>query len=65
MDPQNLETLILDHIRNDNYHPVKPRVICKQLQLSPDDRHLVRRAVKNLIRRYCVNRLMELLFETV
>ena len=50
MDPQNLETVILNHIRNDNYHPVKPRVICKQLQLSLDDRHLVRRAVKNLIR---------------
>ena len=50
MDPQDLEALILDHIRNENYHPVKPRVICKQLQLSPDDRHLVRRAVKSLIR---------------
>ena len=50
MDLQELERLILEHIRKENYHPVKPRVICKQLQLSPDDRHLVRRAVKSLIR---------------
>ena len=50
MDPQDLETLILEHIRKENYQPVKPRVICKQLHLSPDDRHRVRRAVKSLIR---------------
>ncbi|MEE2675829.1 MAG: ribonuclease R [Planctomycetota bacterium] len=50
MEPHDLEALILEHIQHDNYQPVKPRVICKQLQLSPDDRYLVRRAVKNLIR---------------
>ncbi len=50
MDPHDLEALILEHIRKENYQPVKPRVICKQLHLSPDDRHRVRRAVKSLIR---------------
>ncbi|MBA60924.1 MAG: ribonuclease R [Planctomycetaceae bacterium] len=50
MEPQDLEALILEHIRNENYQPVKPRVICKQLHLSPDERYSVRRAVKSLIR---------------
>ena len=53
MEPQDLEAMILEHIRKENYHPVKPRVICKQLQLSQDDRQAVRRAVKSLIRRGC------------
>ncbi len=49
MESQPLEARILEHIRKENYQPVKPSVICKQLQLSLDDRHAVRRAVKKLI----------------
>ena len=42
---------ILAHINMPNYRPVKPRVIAKQLGLSPEERNEVRRAIKKLVKR--------------
>lgn len=52
-DPRGLgelERKILDIVLSENYHPVKPRVIAKQLDLDEEARPEVRRAVKNLVR---------------
>jgi ribonuclease R len=51
LDPDRLEARILQHIQSPNYHPVKPRVIAKQLGLSPDARSDVRKAIRRLSKR--------------
>jgi ribonuclease R len=51
LDPDWLEARILQHIQRPNYHPVKPRVIAKQLGLSPDARSDVRKAIRRLSKR--------------
>ena len=43
-----LEEKILKHVNHEDYRPVKPRVIAKQLDLDPDEYREVRRAVKRL-----------------
>ena len=47
----DLERRILEHVSQPGYQPVKPRVIAKQLGLAADDRALVRKLVKRLVRR--------------
>ena len=47
----DLERRILEHVRQPGYQPVKPRVIAKKLGLPPDQRALVRRIVKQLVKR--------------
>ena len=42
---------IVAHINQPNYRPVKPRVIAKQLGLSPEERNEVRRAIKKLVKK--------------
>lgn len=48
--PENLEERILAHLRGSNYHPVKPRVIAKQMRIPPEEMVEVRRAVKRLVK---------------
>ncbi len=43
-----LEEKILKHVSAEEYQPVKPRVLAKQLNLAPDQAADVRRAVKRL-----------------
>ncbi len=47
----DLERRILEHVGRPGYQPVKPRVIAKKLGLPVDQRGLVRRIVKKLVRR--------------
>ena len=47
----DLERQILEHVNRPGYQPVKPRVIAKKLGLASDDRVLVRRVVKQLVKR--------------
>ena len=62
MSLSELEEKILAHIRQPNYHPVKPRVIAKQLKVDPDQRQDVRKAIKRLAKKrelkYGVNHLV-------
>ncbi len=51
MEYTDLELLILKHVRAENYRPVKPRVITKQLGLPEARRPEVRKAVKRLAKR--------------
>ncbi|MEN6458097.1 MAG: ribonuclease R [Thermoguttaceae bacterium] len=46
----SLEESILKIVNASGYHPVKPRVITKQLKLPQDEAAAVRRAVKRLVR---------------
>lgn len=48
MEAAELEKLVLQHVLDAHYKPVKPRVIAKQLGLPEDERESVRRAVKRL-----------------
>lgn len=50
MDYTDLELLLLKHIQDENYRPVKPRVITQQLGLPESRRADVRKAVKRLAR---------------
>ena len=47
---ENLPQTILNHVNRENYKPVKPRVICKQLKLTQDDFPQLRKAIKKLVR---------------
>ncbi len=47
----DLELLLLKHIQADNYRPVKPRVITKQLGFPESRRGDVRKAIKRLAHR--------------
>lgn len=51
MNPTELESLVLQHVRSANYRPVKPRVITKQLGLPEAERAEVRKAIKRLAKR--------------
>ncbi|MGM0485633.1 MAG: ribonuclease R [Planctomycetota bacterium] len=51
MDHSDLELLLLKHIQDENYRPVKPRVITRQLGLPESRRADVRKAVKRLASR--------------
>ncbi|MCE9603810.1 MAG: ribonuclease R [Planctomycetia bacterium] len=46
-----LSERVLAHLNAPNYRPVKPRVIAKQLKVSEDERHEVRRVIKKLVKR--------------
>ncbi len=51
MNYTDLELLLLKHIQADNYQPVKPRVITKQLGFPEARRPEVRKAIKRLAKR--------------
>ena len=51
MSYSDLELLLLKHIQADNYRPVKPRVITKQLGFPESRRPEVRKAIKRLAKR--------------
>jgi ribonuclease R len=42
--------MILDHVQDPNYRPVKPKVIVKQLKLRDEQERDVKRAIKQLIK---------------
>lgn len=48
-DPE-LESRVLAHVAAANYQPVKPRVIAKQLQLGEEEKVLLKRAIKKLVK---------------
>ena len=50
MELSPLETKILAHVSRENYRPVKPRVIAKQIDATDEEVRDVRRAVKTLVR---------------
>ena len=50
MNNQELPQLLLDHVLRDNYKPVKPRVIAKQLKLAAEDLPALKKAIKRLVR---------------
>jgi len=45
-----LEQQVLHHVQRSEYQPVKPRVIAKQLGLPDEDRPLLRKTIKRLIK---------------
>ncbi|MEK6233750.1 MAG: ribonuclease R, partial [Planctomycetales bacterium] len=50
MESEQLEQAVLNYVLKPDYHPVKPKVIAKNLNLGEEDAKLVRRAVKRLVR---------------
>lgn len=50
MDLETLQAKVLEHVRREEYQPVKPSIIAAQLGLE-EEAKLVRRAVKKLIKR--------------
>jgi ribonuclease R len=51
MSTENLEERLLAHVMAPNYRPVKPRVIAKKLELTPDETVELRRLVKKLAKK--------------
>ncbi len=45
-----LDTLILNHVNDPNYRPVKPKVIAKQLDFTDDDVSRLKRTIKRLVK---------------
>lgn len=48
---EELQQRLLQHISGDNYQPVKPRVIAKQLSIADDDLRDLKRALKRLAKK--------------
>jgi hypothetical protein len=48
--PSNLHTKILEHVNNPNYQPVKPAVIAKQLGLSGEATHELKKTIKRMVK---------------
>ena len=46
----DLEELVLQHVSQDDYKPVKPKIIAKQLGLSQEEAGGLRKAVKRLVK---------------
>ena len=55
MNYSDLELLLLKHIQAENYRPVKPRVITKQLGFPESRRPEVRKAIKRLAKKGAVS----------
>ncbi|MDE0735181.1 MAG: ribonuclease R [Pirellulaceae bacterium] len=51
MNITNLEQQLLEHVRAENYRPVKPRVIARQLNLPEERFSELRRTLKKLVKR--------------
>lgn len=47
---EELQNAILEHVRSPKYQPVKPRAIAKALQIPSEEAHLVKKAVKELVK---------------
>jgi len=47
---EELQQAILAHVRSEKYQPVKPRVIAKALKIPAEEAHLVKKAVKALVK---------------
>lgn len=50
MEIEKLQERLLTHVQREDYQPVKPRVLGKQLGITEDDRPLFRKALKKLIK---------------
>ncbi|MGY8770503.1 MAG: ribonuclease R [Pirellulales bacterium] len=50
MDIEEIKELVLRHVNQKNYQPVKAKVIAKKIGTVPDDMKLLKRAIKRLIR---------------
>ena len=50
MTKQDFPQKVLDHVNRENYKPVKPRVIAKQLKLRPEDLPQLKKTIKRLVR---------------
>ena len=51
MNQEELQARIVEHVRGDNYQPVKPRVIAKQLDIPEESVRDLRRAIKKLVKK--------------
>ena len=49
-DSTDLQNLVLNFVNSDDYHPIKPKQIAKQLKLAENDEPAFKRAVKRLIK---------------
>lgn len=47
----SLEQQVLAHVNRENYRPVKPRIIAKQLDLTEDQLRDLKRTIKRLVKR--------------
>lgn len=47
---EELQQAILQHVRSPQYQPVKPRVIARALKIPAEEAHLVKKAVKQLVK---------------
>lgn len=50
LDSDQLEQLVLKFVLRPNYQPVKPKVIAKKLNLGPDQKKPLRRAIQRLVK---------------
>ena len=50
MTKQEFTQKLLDHVNRENYRPVKPRVIAKQLKLSAEELPQLKKTIKRLVR---------------
>lgn len=50
-EPSNLGQRVLAHVSAENYKPVKPRVMARQLDLGEDQLRELKRAIKRLVKR--------------
>jgi ribonuclease R len=51
MSEPTLEQTVIAHVLRDNYRPVKPRVIAKQLKLDEDGTAELKKVIKRLVKR--------------
>ncbi|MGI9519588.1 MAG: ribonuclease R [Pirellulaceae bacterium] len=51
MPTQDLPQRVLDHVNRDEYKPVKPRTIAKQLKLPEDDLRELKTVIKRLVKK--------------
>ena len=51
MRVEDIEQMLLRLVKEPNYKPVKPRVLAKRLEVPEDDRRLLKRAIKGLVKR--------------
>jgi ribonuclease R len=47
---RTLEPIVLEHVLRDNYQPVKPRVIAKQLKLPTEQHQALKIAIRRLVK---------------
>src|SRR5262245_12990075 len=50
MTDSSLQRRLLEHIQAPDYRPAKPSVIARQLKLDADERQLLKRLIKKLVK---------------